>query len=77
MSKQRWKLIGQIEECPKCNKLMQRREHSEIPSKQFYYTEWDYCEDCNHVQHYNKYLIGFPKKQKVSNKFKIIIRRLQ
>lgn len=40
---------------------MERRSHILITpkelSKSYYYTEWDVCPPCKHVQHYDKYKI--------------------
>jgi hypothetical protein len=42
--------------CPKCKKLMERRTRIGRPkNKTYYYTEWDYCKPCGHVQHYDEY----------------------
>lgn len=50
-------VVGNGEQCPKCKKSMERRKHPTHwkPKKTYYYTEWDYCNDCYHVQHYDKY----------------------
>jgi uncharacterized Zn finger protein len=43
-------------ECPKCGKEMERRERTKKPkTKNYYFTEWDYCKPCGHVQHYKQY----------------------
>ena len=50
--------IGYENECPKCKKLMERRKHPAHwvnKNPVCFYTEWDYCPDCNHVQHYEEY----------------------
>jgi len=72
-------VIGDGENCPKCNKPMQRREHSNISTKllkkPYYFSEWDYCKPCGHIQHYeskkvlnnNKKSIAY-KKQEVDFK---------
>lgn len=48
--------IGEGEDCPKCSKPMERREHKSITDKllrqPFYFSECDYCKDCWHLQHY-------------------------
>lgn len=49
------KITGYGKECPKCSKPMQRRKHLTRPLKSHFYTEWDYCEKCKHVQHYEEY----------------------
>ena len=48
---------GLGEDCPKCKDAMQRRKHPAHwkSKKTYYYTEWDYCNKCQHVQHYDKY----------------------
>lgn len=54
-------ILDKIEPCPKCNELMERRKHSKIGQKQlnktYYFSEWDYCRDCNHVQFYEKFKV--------------------
>lgn len=59
---------GRINPCPKCNTLMEYREHKEITAKQldkvYYYKWWNYCSKCKHVQHY--------EEAKVHNTHKII-----
>lgn len=56
-------VLGQGELCPKCNIYMERREHnfnkdsvkSKISNMTYFFTQWDYCPNCNHVQHYERY----------------------
>ena len=52
-------VIDKIERCPKCKELMERRKHKFFTGKQHlnksYFTEWDACPNCNHIQHYEKY----------------------
>lgn len=44
------------EMCPKCHNPMQRRKRVKPPiDKTYFFTEWDYCRNCRHVQHYEKY----------------------
>jgi len=47
--------------CPICERKMERRRHEKIYpkllEKHYYFTEWDYCDNCNWVQHYEKYKI--------------------
>lgn len=54
-------IIDRINECPKCNQLMERRKHKVIGEKQltktYYFSEWDFCKSCNHVQHYEEYKV--------------------
>lgn len=50
------KIIGQGEECPKCLRTMERRTHNKkVEEKSYFYTQWDYCKNCKHVQHYEKF----------------------
>ena len=55
-------VIGKGEECPKCNKLMDRRSHRKLRSKQlnapYYFSKWDYCWGCHHIQHYNHFKVN-------------------
>lgn len=47
---------GEGEPCPKCFKKMERRKRIKKPEKKsYFFTEWDYCPTCSHVQHYDKY----------------------
>lgn len=42
--------------CPKCIEPMQRRERVKAPKdKTYFFTEWDYCLKCGHVQHYDEF----------------------
>jgi predicted RNA-binding Zn-ribbon protein involved in translation (DUF1610 family) len=52
--KQKAHIIGVGQPCPKCGKNMQRREPKNENLVK-YYTEWDYCPSCSHIQHYNHY----------------------
>ncbi len=45
--------IGNL--CPKCGDPMERRKHKKRPKSEYFFTEWDYCKPCGHVQHYEKY----------------------
>lgn len=49
--------IGDGEKCPKCFELMERRKHPEHwkNTKSYYFTKWDYCQKCKHVQHYDEF----------------------
>ena len=42
--------------CPKCDRPMQRYEHNQnwAPKARqpYYFSYWDSCEKCRHVQHY-------------------------
>lgn len=55
---------GFIEKCPKCPYLMARKTRKEVLpymlEQRGYFTEWDYCDRCKHVQHYQKYRIENP-----------------
>jgi hypothetical protein len=50
-------IVGKGEECPKCFKEMEHRKHPDHweSRKSYFYTEWDYCPFCKHVQHYEKF----------------------
>lgn len=51
---------GKIKECPRCKKMMERKEHSRITEQMlkqpYYFTEWDYCNKhaggCGYMQMY-------------------------
>jgi len=43
--------------CPKCGVPMERRAHKENPDKVYFFSEWDYCKPCGHLQHYEKFKI--------------------
>lgn len=48
---------GEGNKCPKCKNPMQRRTH--MPQLfieiEHFYSQWDYCESCRHVQHYEEF----------------------
>ena len=48
--------IGTGRHCPKCHKLMGRFEHPDHwkprPTQPYYFTYWDKCTKCRHIQHY-------------------------
>lgn len=48
-------VIGVGEKCPKCSEFMERRKHKDRPGKTWFYTQWDYCKSCKHIQHYEKF----------------------
>ena len=52
----KYAIIGEGNNCPKCGKPMQRREHKEITQKilnqPYYFSEWDVCRPCHHIQMY-------------------------
>jgi len=52
--RKRYNIISGGENCPKCSKEMERRTHLEIPAK-WHYTKWDWCHNCKHLQHYDKF----------------------
>jgi len=42
--------------CPKCSKPMERREHTRPPKdKTWFYKKWDVCSKCRHIQHYEEF----------------------
>lgn len=47
--------------CPKCNKQMHTKRHPQITQKElnklYYYSQWDVCNDCRHLQHYEEYKV--------------------
>lgn len=51
--------LGEL--CPKCNIKMERRSHrtltESILNQPYYFSEWDYCLPCGHLQHYDKYKV--------------------
>jgi hypothetical protein len=55
-------LDGHGEMCPKCNMQMSRYRHADDwqprPDQAYWYDRWDYCQNCNHVQHYEQYKRG-------------------
>lgn len=61
------KTLGEVP-CPKCAWLMERRSHKQPPKKKpFYFSEWDYCPKCRHLQHYERYKVVLqPKKHVMS-----------
>jgi len=52
-------VVGPGNACPKCHLAMERRAHKDISEKvlkqAYYYTTWDYCIACSHLQHYEQY----------------------
>lgn len=48
-------------DCPKCGRPMERRKHganeTEHRNKNYYFSEWDYCPICRHVQHYEEFKV--------------------
>lgn len=53
------KINGKFNPCPKCGKLMQNRSHTNVELilgkayRDHYFSNWDYCKPCKHVQHYS------------------------
>lgn len=45
--------------CPKCKLPMEARKHinTQTIKTVYYYSQWDYCKSCHHVQHYDKYKV--------------------
>lgn len=51
--------IGKGILCPKCNKQCITRKRIKNPeNKNFFYTQWDFCKDCNAVYFDDKYKSG-------------------
>lgn len=49
-------VIGEGKECPKCGKKMERRMHRFPPKdKNYFFTKWDFCRPCHHIQHYEEF----------------------
>lgn len=50
-------IIGIGNECPKCKDPMDRRSHPNHwkPKKSYFYTKWDMCKKCKHIQHYEEF----------------------
>lgn len=61
MSKKPYTVIAVGEDCPKCRKPMERRTHKKLRSKQinapYYFSEWDCCRPCKHIQHYEHFKV--------------------
>ena len=59
--------------CPKCDKPMFRKCHKQgdtkILKRPFYFSEWDYCPMCKHVQLYEQYKIFNNKEMEASIKY--------
>lgn len=53
--------VGKGLPCPKCKELMHTKKHPIITEKElsklYYYSQWDVCFKCKHVQHYDKYKV--------------------
>jgi len=63
--------IGMGEICKKCGELMERRKRIKPPKngKTYFYTEWDYCKPCGHMQHYQKYKSGVWQEAEAQRSF--------
>lgn len=47
---------GEGKECPKGCGLMERRKRIKPPkNKTYFFSKWDYCQKCHHVQHYEEF----------------------
>ncbi len=79
MKKQHIEVLNRINNCPKCNELMERRKHKTINEKQlnrtYYFSEWDYCTNCNHLQHYEEYKVLSQNYKDVGDMFQEIDRQ--
>lgn len=56
--KTRYLVKGIGNPCSNCGETMERRTHNTLPSKTWYYTEWDVCRNYNckkTVQHYDQF----------------------
>ena len=49
--------IGIGNNCIHCGTPMERRKRMKMPTNRssYYYSEWDYCSSCSHVQHYEEF----------------------
>ena len=62
-------VLGHFCKCPKCKTVkMERRTHRIVPyqclrRKNGYYSEWDVCTKCGHIQVYGIFLIYQGKSQ--------------
>jgi type II secretory ATPase GspE/PulE/Tfp pilus assembly ATPase PilB-like protein len=45
--------------CPKCKKPMTTKRRKVPPSNctTFYFSQWDVCQDCHHMQHYERFKV--------------------
>lgn len=61
MSKLKYIVLENVNTCPKCFIYMQQRKHKVINDKikrqAYYFSEWDVCTTCGHVQLYEKYKV--------------------
>lgn len=50
------KRVGDGNKCPKCKVTMERRARKSPPKNEsYFFTQWDYCPKCSHVQHYEEF----------------------
>lgn len=53
--------------CPKCKNQMERRfkEGRKLkPNQNYFFSQWDFCRSCGHVQHYEKYKTKVTRSQR-------------
>lgn len=64
-------VIGNGKDCPKCKKPMDRKKHPLHwkNTKNYYYTEWDHCKNCQHIQHYEEFKSGQWKEAEEQESF--------
>lgn len=74
--RKRYTSIGIGNKCPKCKNDMERRSHSEIPKKTWYYEKWDYCKPCGHIQHYEEFKSLEWKKSEHKENSLILLRNI-
>jgi hypothetical protein len=57
-------------DCPKCKNKMERRKRIKPPTgKSYFYTEWDYCRPCQHVQHYDQFKSANWQEEELQHQF--------
>lgn len=66
---------GKGNDCPKCKIPMQRRARKKPPAnKTYFFTEWDYCPNCSHIQHYDEFKSSDWKEAEYNNnRFQMLI----
>lgn len=63
-------IIGEGANCPKCQKIMDRRAHKpewKPKENRYWYVYWDKCERCRFIQHYKENLV-FPNEKEFTSK---------
>lgn len=57
--------------CPKCDKPMDRKEHPKHwkPKNNYFFTEWDCCKHCGYVQHYEEFKSSDWKENEMQESF--------